>query len=245
MNAVRKKYVLLVDDDPVHRSLLEQYFVSASCEVSCAGSGVQALQLINTAPVDLVITDLNMPGMSGNELARFIRKLEANVKGKKCTIIGITANEEKDLKDRCIADGMDSLLIKPIDFTQINGLEIHSLPASDPMVDFGAISVYTKDAEQVRIILNTLKASLEEDIETLKEIDPGLLLRLAHRVQGAARVVGAKTLETSAKEYEEAALRNFGMQNDSYRREELVRQISKTILRIDHYLYEEQIELFQ
>lgn len=60
--------ILLIDDEPAVRAGLGRYLRMKGHEVEEAGDGRQALRLATTAPVDLVITDINMPEMDGIEV---------------------------------------------------------------------------------------------------------------------------------------------------------------------------------
>ena len=65
---------MVIDDDPEMRAMLEQALWSASYDVLTADEGRIALAFSRAAPVDLVITDLVMPGMEGMETIRRFRR---------------------------------------------------------------------------------------------------------------------------------------------------------------------------
>jgi CheY-like chemotaxis protein len=71
--------VLLVEDNPQVREFAEDLLRDMGCDVMSAADGVEALRLLDTQPVDLVFSDVVMPGMSGVELARRIREVKADV----------------------------------------------------------------------------------------------------------------------------------------------------------------------
>jgi CheY-like chemotaxis protein len=72
--ADRKPVILCVDDELIPLTLRRSVLQRAGYEVLAASSGTEALEVLATEPVDLVLTDLLMPGLSGTELAREIRK---------------------------------------------------------------------------------------------------------------------------------------------------------------------------
>ena len=71
--------VLLVEDNPQVREFAEGLLVDLGCEVVSAESGQDALKLLEGKPIDLVLSDVVMPGMSGVELARRMRDSHPNV----------------------------------------------------------------------------------------------------------------------------------------------------------------------
>jgi CheY-like chemotaxis protein len=70
----RKPTLLIVDDEPVTRELLSQVLARRGHEVSSAQDGFTALQQIRAEPPDILLSDLNMPGMSGFELLSVVRR---------------------------------------------------------------------------------------------------------------------------------------------------------------------------
>lgn len=72
--------ILIVDDSAVMRRMLGRALQASGLEVQTlreAGNGMQALALIESYPPDLVLTDLNMPGMGGEDLVRQLRSRTA------------------------------------------------------------------------------------------------------------------------------------------------------------------------
>jgi CheY-like chemotaxis protein len=71
--------ILVIDDDPEMRAMIEQTLVSGGYEVACAADGKEGLELHRAKPVNLVITDIFMPVMEGFEVVREFRKEFPNV----------------------------------------------------------------------------------------------------------------------------------------------------------------------
>src|ERR1700761_4038306 len=71
---LRKCKILIVDDQPATRFLLSQIFTGRGHEVTCAEDGFAALELMKTSIPDIILSDLNMPGMSGFEFLSVVRR---------------------------------------------------------------------------------------------------------------------------------------------------------------------------
>ena len=104
---VRKGSVLLVEDTPALRRLLEICLGRAGYDVVSAADGLEAMNLLKTHKIDIVVTDAIMPNLNGYELCRFIRN---NQPLSKLPIVLLSAldphNEE--------AEDTDAFLIKPV-----------------------------------------------------------------------------------------------------------------------------------
>lgn len=106
--------MLVVDDDPVMRELASAKLSEAGFEAVMAPDGAQGLELARTARFDLVITDVDMPMMSGFDLTRALR---ADPENAAAPIIVITGSEKPEAVDMAFAAGATSFLAKPINWT--------------------------------------------------------------------------------------------------------------------------------
>jgi DNA-binding NtrC family response regulator len=106
--------ILIVDDDPGQRSLLDSFLSSQALNTVTADSGERALEVLRTQPIDMMISDVRMPGISGLETLRLARKEHAAL-----PILLVTAYT--DIRDAvgAIRDGAVDYLAKPIDLDQL------------------------------------------------------------------------------------------------------------------------------
>lgn len=107
--------ILVVDDDSLNLRLVEA-FLSEHHIVRGAYSGEEALAVLESESIDLVILDVMMPGMSGYEVCR---RIKANESTKFIPVIIITALSSKDDRLRGIEAGADEFLVKPIDRVEV------------------------------------------------------------------------------------------------------------------------------
>ncbi len=76
---MRKAKILLVDDDHKNSLLLKRFIEAEGYEVSYADNGLAGLDLYRTVRPDLILLDINMPGLDGFEMARIVRRSDRRV----------------------------------------------------------------------------------------------------------------------------------------------------------------------
>lgn len=108
-------HVLLAEDGPDSQRLMQVLLRRAGAEVTAVDDGRRALDLILVAeeaqaPFDVLLTDIQLPEMSGLELAGEIR-----ARGLQLPILAITAHAMNGDRERCLAAGCDDYLAKPVD----------------------------------------------------------------------------------------------------------------------------------
>lgn len=114
--------LLLIEDNYIALRTIELLTKEAGYRYTSVDNAEQALELIQTKHFDLILTDIGLPGMSGMELTQEIRKWEHVNKRKKIPIAGLTAHTRKDEANKCLASGMDKILIKPASLSMIRNL---------------------------------------------------------------------------------------------------------------------------
>ena len=117
--------ILLVDDDDQTRELLRDFFDEHGYLVETADTGMHALSRLQTFAADLVITDLEMPGMSGLEL---IRSLHAVRPGFPVLLVTARAERETPLRRLGRRAGFECLR-KPLDLDVLEDLVEHMIGA--------------------------------------------------------------------------------------------------------------------
>jgi diguanylate cyclase (GGDEF)-like protein len=108
--------ILVVEDDPVSRMLLEKTLTRAGYEVACAKDGREALSLFNEKFYPIVFTDWMMPEVDGLELCRSIR---TNVSAGYVFIFLLTARDSRDDMIAGLEAGADDYLTKPFDRAEL------------------------------------------------------------------------------------------------------------------------------
>lgn len=99
--------ILLVDDERRIIEVLEAYLIREGYEIHCADNGIDALKKVKTLNPDLIILDLMLPDISGEEVCRLVRK-DSDV-----PILMLTAKSAEDDRINGIVMGADDYLTKP------------------------------------------------------------------------------------------------------------------------------------
>jgi CheY-like chemotaxis protein len=111
-----KGRILLVEDYITNQQIAEMHLLSAGYQVDIAEDGRKAIEKAASNAYDLVLMDLEMPGMDGLDATREIRRIERRRNGaaKPMPIIALTAHALKGQASSCREVGMDDFLTKPI-----------------------------------------------------------------------------------------------------------------------------------
>ena len=104
--------VLVVDDDPLSRKILEQVLHSAGFEVETAADGQEALGMVRQHRPDVVVTDWQMPVMDGLTLCRILKATEET---RFTHVVMLSARGETEAKVTGLETGADDYVVKPVD----------------------------------------------------------------------------------------------------------------------------------
>ena len=111
--------VLLVDDSATLRSIVKVHLLGSGVRFLEAGTAEQALALCNTEPVELLILDLHLPGMSGLELTKALRS-GAIPKMQKVPVILLTGDPSQEGEQAATAAGVQAFVRKPVNRSKLS-----------------------------------------------------------------------------------------------------------------------------
>lgn len=110
LSASRVSRILIADNEESNRRLMEQVLLLAGFECVLATNGVEALRILDTAPVDLVLLDLSMPVLDGFRTTELIR---ARPGCAALPIVAVTGHVLGDDLDLALRSGCTAYLVKP------------------------------------------------------------------------------------------------------------------------------------
>lgn len=103
--------VLVVDDSPDNLQITRRFLEAAGGRVTCVDSAEAAIALLEKASFQVVLMDIQMPGLDGYEA---VRKLRSELKYER-PVLALTAHAMRGERERCLEAGFDGYLVKPID----------------------------------------------------------------------------------------------------------------------------------
>jgi DNA-binding response OmpR family regulator len=169
--------VLLVDDDTDILNIVRVLLVSAGHEVTPCQNALVALQTLQTKEVHLLITDANMPGHSGFDLIRAMKRVP---RAEKTPVVMLTGRRERKDIELAIELGVQDYIVKPIDpllfLQKIKDLTENQLtkPKEDELPFASAV------------IAQAARATVDIEIHSVSEI--GLVLRSSQPFQVGAKI---------------------------------------------------------
>ncbi|MBV9556546.1 MAG: response regulator, partial [Pseudolabrys sp.] len=216
--------ILLAEDNDLNRQIISAVLGQAGHHVVTVGNGAEAMAVASRGRFDLILMDVQMPGMDGYAAARGIRAAERGE--SRVPIIGLTANALAGEAERCRAAGMDLHVPKPVDwprlFAAMAGLVAEPRGAEIGLVD-AAARAPVKPVQEVVLDgakLSELRLRLGEiNSESLLQMflldakaqfaacpdDLGTLARDAHNFAGSAGMLGFAELMQASRALEAAA----------------------------------------
>ena len=144
-------HILVVEDNPNARKLMEAVLKQNGYEPLLAADGVEALEVLDNKHVDLIVLDVMMPRMDGYEFTETLRS-----SGCELPILMVTAKEKPADKRKGFIIGTDDYMVKPVDEEEMilriaallrrsRIVNEHRLTVGGTVLDYDALSVKTAD----------------------------------------------------------------------------------------------------
>jgi signal transduction histidine kinase/CheY-like chemotaxis protein len=190
-DVARPLRVLVVDDNIVNQEFAAEAVRRLGHVVTAAESGAEALDILARRAFDVILLDVQMPGLDGLEVARRFRSME---RGTRTPIVAVTAHTTREDRDRCTAAGFDTVLTKPATqstlgaiIREVTGTSMpSSIPAGPTDAILDAVGGNVRLLARVRDAFATQTPRLLTSLhEAIAARDGEALFQTAHTLKGA------------------------------------------------------------
>ncbi|MBI2236859.1 MAG: response regulator [Magnetospirillum sp.] len=181
--------ILLAEDNPVNQRVVTVYLQRRGHTVTLAPDGIEAVRLAGHRRFDVVLMDMQMPGLNGIEATRHIRDLPGP--SRDVPIVALTANAFRSDAEACLAAGMNAFISKPVDFDRLTAALAEVCPAessrgaASTLDDIVAVMGAEGMAEMATLFLGAVAA-----YRRAAAGEVGCLGDAAHDLGGCAAYVG-------------------------------------------------------
>ena len=205
-------HVLVVDDVALNRDVVSELLRAEGCEVTSAGSGQEALNILKTQRFDLILMDIRMPVMDGLATTAAIRS-SREPNRHTGPILGLTANPLPTDRPLYLLRGIDGIIEKPVEVETLrSALTQAALPAQTAAIEEPARIERLRQKLGQNRTLRIVTAFAQTAGDALEGIATGCaragldtVAENAHRLAGAASNVGFEQLADAAANLEQIA----------------------------------------
>jgi signal transduction histidine kinase/DNA-binding NarL/FixJ family response regulator len=207
--ALRGRRVLVVEDNEINRTVARLLLEGWGVEVEEAEDGIVGVTRVrDEAPYDLVLMDIQMPGLNGLDATAAIRALPDPVRAN-CPIVALTANAFRADCDRYLAAGMADCLAKPFDEEEVYHTLVRVLPLPTPAYDLTKLRAMARgrDAFVIKIIrsfLQNMPGSLAELATATAAAQWTEAAKIVHHIKPSLESLGIREVEAAVLLLEQA-----------------------------------------
>jgi CheY-like chemotaxis protein/anti-sigma regulatory factor (Ser/Thr protein kinase) len=207
----RRKRVLIAEDNLVNQRVAARFLENLGYRVHVVADGRSALDALGCQPFDLVLMDVQMPGMDGLETTAELRRREQDTGGRRVPVIALTAHAMQGDRERCRGAGMDGYLSKPVQAAELRAIVDTILGRDEPMVfDRAALlAIIGGDWKTLRelaaLFLREQPGVLAAARQALAGHDLPSLTRAAHSLKGMLGSMSAPAAMAAAARLEALA----------------------------------------
>jgi PAS domain S-box-containing protein len=212
--------ILLAEDDRMNQMFAQSFLQEAGHTVATACNGRAVLSMLESGDYDVILMDISMPEMDGEQATRAIRQSRSGLYDPRIPIVAMTAHALKGDRERFLAVGMNGYIAKPVDIDELlrildqvaqgecpvrepESVQNRDQEQSAPDLDRKWIRTHYADKpdmlrELSGVFGREMSKRLDEIRRALEAGDLHLVVRAAHTLKGASGVVGASRVRQCA-----------------------------------------------
>ncbi len=196
------KRILIADDNSINIKILRHFLDNTGAEIMALYDGISAVNELKKNKYDILLLDVEMPGMNGFDTAAMIRADESN---RNMVIMIVTAHD-KSIGEECLKNGIDGVIYKPFDrntlIARINEFFIkrEANPEAANIIPDSEDLLFGMDAENLMKLYADFYVKTEEDLSLMKRYSAERsfekLMKISHSLKSSAgMLIGRKCVE--------------------------------------------------
>ena len=207
--------ILLVEDHPANQKMTQFMLSKFGYEVRIVANGQSAVEAVLARPYDLILMDLQIPGMDGLETSRCIRRLDNGIHQPR--IVAMTANSSVSDREACFGAGMDDFLSKPARPADLKMILEHSAaalgrgrhvacgPDRIAVQQEGTNGNLDANDEILSIYIAEFHTTLQDLRKAKERGDLAAFRKKAHYLKGGSQMIGATGVVALCQDIEAAS----------------------------------------
>jgi len=228
----KKLSILVVEDEPTNQKLMKQILKKKNYSFTIVGNGHDAIKQMKQSHFDLIIMDVQLPGMDGMETTKRIRSIEPGIINPDVPVIAVSAHALKDDRILFKASEMDDFIEKPIQqellYNKIEYYMTKQQPAKKAII-FDREELMDRIGNDQSIYKSTVRFFKTHVAELLAQIKSAVEEKNNTEVKNIAHTLKGVTANMSAKEMSATALEleNTGNENKMDQATHILDQLNK------------------
>jgi signal transduction histidine kinase/DNA-binding response OmpR family regulator len=203
--------ILVAEDNLINQTVAVRLLERLGYAPDTAGNGREVLERLEQAPYDVILMDVQMPGMDGLEASRAISaRWPASQRPR---IVGLTAEAMQGDREKCLAAGMEDYIVKPVTLDQLSAALARCRPVgratADRAIDRAVLEQLREDLGGTAPVGDVIATFLEKTPSVLAELrdaaarnDADGIRQTAHTLKGTSATLGARNLSGRCAEVE-------------------------------------------
>lgn len=188
--------VLVVDDAPLNRTITSELLKQLGHVPTAIEDAEKALQEYRDGTYDVVFLDIQMPGMTGYELARYMQKMDTQLQRERAPIVALTAYPMQEYRQKSIDAGMSAHLVKPIRLEDLQTAIRSAVRRSKVETQHKPTATSRENTQLkmrkklIEVFLQNSPRDLGDLNQAVKDSDSSQVELLAHRLRGQFATLG-------------------------------------------------------
>ncbi len=185
--------ILVVDDEAIQRDIVRDILEDQGCEVVAVGSGPEALAYITASPVDVILTDLRMPGMDGVELLETVKQTEPEI-----VVVVITAYGSVESAVEAMKKGAYHYLSKPLGKDELTLVVQRALQSKQQSDEIRSLRRELQERYEFHNIIGR-SHSMQQVFKMIEKIAPSESTVIIYGESGTGKELVARALHCHSK----------------------------------------------